>query len=378
MKTAPYDQDDCIGRTVRQSVDEWFETVNGAGSPIQHEAYRRHVIRKIAFILVCVMLAILISGYAFTIGNVHIGFVESYRIIWEHYFGEVTDIDNDYFLFHLRIPRVVIGLIAGAGLAVAGAVMQSVLKNPLADSYTTGVSSGALFGVSIGLILGMSMSTNTVQLFVLSFVFSMIPTGIIVLVSRLKNGSPTTMIMAGIAVMYIFNACTTLIKLSVDPDSLSSIYKWQVGSLTLAGSSCIPLMLSVTVICTLVLQFLSREINVLNSGDDTARAMGVDADTLRIICLVLCAVMSAVIVSFVGLIGFVGLVAPHMVRMFIGPDNRFLILGSAFLGAVILVLADLIGRTIIAPAVIQVGVITAFFGGPLFLWLILRRGSKVW
>ena len=201
---------------------------------------------------------------------------------------------------------------------------------------------------------------------------------VIVLVSKIKNASPTTMIMSGIAVMYIFNAFTTVVTLMADPNSLQQLYRWTVGSLAFASAEDIPIIAAVTIPVTIILMFMTNKLNILASGDESAKSLGVDAEGLRRVCLVLVALLAAVIVSFTGLIGFVGLVAPHIVRTVIGPDNRFLLPASAAFGALLLVAADLIGRVVIAPAVLQVGVITAFLGGPLFLWLILRKNSTIW
>lgn len=290
----------------------------------------------------------------------------------------ITDKMKDYLIVDYRLPRIVVGIITGAALAVAGATMQSILKNPLADPYTTGVSSGAGFGATIAITAGISITAGSYAIVLNAFVFSLIPTAIIIAVSKLKNASPTTMIMAGIAVMYIFNAMSTVFKLWADPDNLAAVYRWQVGTLTGQTWDTVPLMFGVTLAGTLIIMFLSRELNVLSSGDENAKALGVDADKLRIFCLTVVALVSAVVVSFTGLIGFVGLVAPHIVRLFIGPDNRYLIPASALFGAALLIIADLVGRTILAPTILQVGVVTSFLGGPLFLWLIIRRNSGVW
>jgi len=292
--------------------------------------------------------------------------------------GNVQDTLKDHIIVNLRMPRIIIGVIAGAGLAVAGVVMQSILKNPLADPYTTGVSSGALFGATLAMTMGATMVDGEYAIVINAFIFSMVPTVVIVMVSKMRMSSPTVMIMAGIAVMYIFNALTTVIKLHSDPNALASVYQWQVGSLTMADWSVIPLMAITVAIGLVLMQLMSRKLNVLFTGDENAKAMGINVESLRIFCLITVAIVSAVVVSFTGLIGFVGLVAPHVVRIFIGPDNRYLIPASAIFGALLLVAADLIGRVIIAPATLQVGVITAFLGGPLFLWLIMRRRSNLW
>jgi iron complex transport system permease protein len=276
------------------------------------------------------------------------------------------------------MPRVVVGIVAGAGLSVAGAVMQSTLMNPLADSYTTGVSSGASFGATVAMTLGMTAASGSQAIVINAFLFALIPTAMIISVSKMKNASPTTMIMAGIAIMYIFNAFTTVMMLWADESTLAEVYQWQVGTLAGTTWSEVPIMIVAVLAGIVAVQLLSRKLNVLATGDETARALGVDASKMRIILLVIVALMSAAVVSFTGLIGFVGLVTPHIVRIFIGADNRYLIPASAIAGSALLVTADLLGRAILSPVVLQVGVVMAFIGGPMFLWLLMRKNSRVW
>ncbi len=374
--------DPLIGKVVRNSIGAWKEKESKLSESTVYLEYKKSIFLKIIFIVSCVLIAVVSAGLALTIGEYEIGFFESYQILFNHIFGNVPDTVEagmkDYVVYELRLPRILVGLITGAGLAVAGAAMQSILKNPLADPYTTGVSSGAGFGASIAIVMGATIASGQYAIVVNAFMFALVPTAVILFISKIKGSSPITMIMAGIAVMYIFGAMTTIIKLWADPDSLSALYRWQVGTLAGADWAVIPIMAIVTIIGCISVQLLSGKLNILSTGDDNAKSLGIDADKLRMICLIITALISAVIVSFTGLIGFVGLVAPHIVRLFIGPDNRYLIVASAFFGAALLVLADLIGRTIISPTVLQVGVITAFLGGPLFLWLIIRKTNRAW
>lgn len=376
--------DPLIKKIVRESVEMWTrEDPDNSQSAEIAEDYRKYVYRKWVFIALCIIGTVLVVGYALSVGDYHISFLDTYGIVWDHLIGNepMTQEEKleDSIIFTQRMPRIIVGILAGAGLAIAGVVMQSTLMNPLADPYTTGVSSGASFGATLGIVAGFSiLGVSQYGTVVNAFVFSLIPMAVIVVVSRIKNASPTTMIMAGIAVMYIFNAFTTVISLMADPNDLQELYRWTVGSLAFANAEDIPVITAVVIVVGIVLQLMTNKLNILASGDESAKALGVDAEKLRRICLVLVALLSATVVSFTGLIGFVGLVAPHIVRTVIGPDNRFLLPASAAFGALLLVLADLIGRTVISPAVLQVGVITAFLGGPLFLWLILRKNSTIW
>ncbi len=338
--------------------------------------YHRNTLKKVFVIVLCLTLAAIVAGFAITIGDLHVGFFNSYGVIFAHLTGDVTDDNADYIIWEWRLPRALTGLIAGAGLGIAGAVMQCILRNPLADPYTTGISSGASLGASIAIGLGISFVSGVYGTVITAFVFSLIPMAIIMAVSKMKGATPTTMIMAGIAVMYIFNACTMMIKLWVDPDKLEEIYRWSVGTIDGAKWDHVYVMFVVVFVGYIVVQLLSRRLNVLSTGDESSRSIGVNANQLRMLCMFIVSMVTAGVVSFTGLIGFIGLVSPHIVRLVIGSDNRFLIPASGAFGAALLILSDTVGRTLIEGTVIQVGVITAFIGGPMFLYLIIRQKKE--
>ena len=363
---------------VRRSLRKLERGTDEEGLSATMDEYSHYVLRKYVFIAICVMGIAVVAGLATTIGSYPIGFTESYHLIWQHLTGNIADPIKDHVVWDLRLPRILVAVVAGAGLAVAGVAMQSTLKNPLADPYTTGISSGAAFGATVGIVVGSTLVGGEYSIILNAFVFALIPAAMIIVVSGFKNASPTVMILSGLAIMYIFNAMTTVLMLMADPDDLAAVYKWQVGSLASSDWTSLPIMSAVTVAGMAVIAMLSNRLNVLSTGDDSARSLGVDAGRLRLLCLVVVSLMSASIVSFTGIIGFVGLVSPHIVRIFIGSDNRYLIPASAGFGAVLLLVADLIGRTVISPAVLQVGVVTAFLGGPLFLYLIVRQRKDVW
>ena len=378
MIDSSIDDDHTLSPKVRRAVRKWDSPIEAEELKDSFESYHSYVLRKWIFMIACIVICIVTMGYTLTVGSYNIGFFETYSILWEHITGNVTDAMKDMIIVDYRMPRIIGGIIAGASLAVAGAAMQSTLMNPLADPYTTGVSSGASFGATMAMVLGVSIGSGSLTIVLNAFIFSLVPTAIIVMFARMKASSPTVMIMAGIAVMYIFNAMTTVMMLMADPNDLQAVYEWQVGSLGRMTWDGVPAMVGVTVIGVIIVQFLSKKLNVLAAGDDMANSLGVSANNLRTIIMIVVALMAAAIVSFTGLIGFVGLVVPHVVRLFIGADNRYLIPASATFGAALLILADLVGRVVIAPATLQVGVITAFLGGPMFLWLILRKKSKLW
>ena len=369
-----------ISGPVLKSVDEWdqpLDSDNLLKDTVEH--YLRSRIWKYIFIVICVVAIFLVAGYAVTIGPYKIGFLETYETILNHLTDNVTDSTKDYVVWDLRMPHILGGLIAGAGLAVCGAVMQNTMKNPLADPYTTGVSSGASLGATLAMTVfaGSAIASRNGTV-ICAFLFSLLPVFMMVAISQMKGASPTTMIMAGIGIMYIFNAITTLLMMWSDPQELSSIYRWQVGSLDIVLWGDIPIMFVIVLIGLIVSMLISSKLNVLATGDESAIAMGINAERMRIWCLIMVGLVSAVVVSFTGLIGFVGLVAPHITRLFIGSDNRFLIPACALFGSMLMITADAIGRVILDPYVLQVGVVMAFLGGPIFLALLLSSKKKVW
>ena len=367
-----------ISSKVTDAAGLWFSNASGGVASDTFEDYRKYQSRKWVFIAVCMVVTVIVAALAITYGAYDLSIIDVYSIIFDHITGNIQDTDMDYVVVTLRSPRVVVAIIAGVALAIAGVVMQSTLLNPLADPYTTGISSGASFGATMAMTLGLTVASGQYAIVLNAFIFSLIPMFAILGVARLKHASPTTMIMAGIAIMYVFNACTTVMMLWADPNDMDAVYEWQVGSVSKNKWTEIPLMLVVTVIGTVMMQILSRKLNVLATGDDSARSLGMNVDQMRTLNLLVVSLMTAAIVSFTGMIGFVGLVAPHIARLFVGPDNRFLIPASAALGAALLVCADLLGRIVIAPAVLPVGVVMSFIGGPMFLWLMLRKKSRMW
>lgn len=352
------------------------------GDPSTMESdYHRYVVRKLLFIAGCIVVMVLVLGYAATIGSSGISAWDVYRDIWYHFVDpSQVDPNIDWIVFTNRLPRIVTGLVAGMSLGVAGAAMQSMMKNPLADPYTTGISSGASFGATLAIVMGFSVADvgGTAGMVITAFVFALIPAAVIILVSSLRNTSASTMILAGIAVMYLFNACTTIVQLGASEASLSAVFQWSVGDLSGSTWDSFYVILVFTVIGTALLMAVSKKLNILITGDKSATALGLNAHRLRIMLLIVISLMAASVVSFTGIIGFVGLVAPHIVRIFLGSDNRYLIPASAVFGSVLLMVADLISRVIIAPTFLPVGVITAFIGCPLFLYLLIKQRRSLW
>ena len=227
---------------VECAVEKWVHHDDSGNITPVMEDYHRYILRKWIFIAVCIVAAFLAAGYSLKVGAYDIGYVDTYKTIWEHLTGNIRAGNDDYVIWDMKLPRTITAILAGAGLAAAGVVMQSILRNPLADPYTTGISSGASFGATLALGLGITFGSAGYAVITNAFLFALIPMGVIVTVSKMRGATPSTMIMAGIAIMYIFNAITTLLMMWSDPQELSSIYRWQVGSLDIVQWGDIPIM----------------------------------------------------------------------------------------------------------------------------------------
>ena len=357
---------------------------NTTDKTVAKKDYRQFIFRKTLYLVVMLLVMFVCMGVSLTIGPRDLSFSEVYKILWDHICGATYELAstewwNDYIVIEERMPRVVIAVVAGIGLALCGVVMQGIVKNPLADPYTTGISSGAVFGVSVSMVLGLQVgAANTGYGTLLNaFVFGMVPAFIIMLLSRMRNSTPATIILAGIAMSFLFSALSTLLVIISDAETVHNIYKWQIGSLSGVTWDTFPLMAAVVVLGSIISLVLSNRLNVLALGDDSARSLGLDAKKLRIVCLIIISLVAASVCCYLGIIGFVGLVAPNITRMIMGSDNKFLIPASMMCGATILLFADTVSRYITF-ADVPVGVIMSFIGGPLFLILIILNKKGVW
>lgn len=348
------------------------------------QSYRSSVRRKIIFIIVCVVIAVISLSVSLTVGTWDVGFFEAYQIIWDRITGVELEPHSVEWLTSMvvwdyRLPITLFAAFAGAGLAVAGVTMQSVMKNPLADPYTTGISSGACFGVAVAMVMGFSLSgqAGTYGFFLNAFVFALIPMALIIVLSPLSKSSPATLILAGVAISYLFNALNTFLMVTTDAETLSEVYRWQVGSLAGMSWSGFYIMVAITIPGVTAISLISKKLNIMALGDTQAKSLGLDVNSMRILCLLIMSLMVASIVAFAGIIGFIGLISPHIVRMIIGSDNKFVIPAAAAFGAAFLMVADIISRSVTTTSV-PVGVVISFIGAPIFLYLIIKQRRTMW
>nr|WP_203610207.1 iron ABC transporter permease [Streptomyces sp. SID8111] len=290
--------------------------------------------------------------------------------------GGALDRVAESVLWNVRFPRIVLALLVGASLGCAGALMQGVFGNPLAEPGVIGVSSGAAVGAVAAIALGLNfLGTWTVS--VLAFVAGLVTVLLVYVMSRAGGRTEVvTLILTGIAVNAFAGALIGLFLFFADTAAVNQITFWQLGSLSQATWPKVLAVLPCALLGLAVAPLYARRLDLLALGERPARHLGVDVERLRIVLVLVIALLTAAAVSVSGIIGFVGLVVPHLLRMAAGPGHRFLLPGSALLGALVLLAADLTARTVAEPAELPLGVLTALIGSPFFFWLLRRTRRK--
>jgi len=292
------------------------------------------------------------------------------------YLGVVNGdpIIHDYIVMQIRIPRVLFAFLAGSGLALCGMVFQAMFHNPLATPFTLGVASGASLGAALYVYLGLSFSLIGIDggtfsaflgaLLAISFVYS---------ISRLRTGFSTeTLLLTGVAISFFFSSLILLTQYLSNVTDSFRILRWLMGSLNTVGYSDVLQLTPFIGITVAIVLWLSRELNLLLAGDEIALSRGVVVNAIRYILFITTSLCVGAIVALCGPIGFVGMMVPHICRLLIGNDHRWLIPATLLFGGAFLIVCDTIARLIIAPAEIPVGVITTLLGGPFFLWLLIK------
>lgn len=347
-------------------------------------SYDAHI-RKKRLTLSAAILAVLVLGlFSITQGSIKLSLEEILRT----FFGRGEQASKTV-VFGIRLPRVTAAILVGIALGVTGAVMQCVLNNPLASASTLGVSQGAAFGAAVGILFfgggvvaggsaNVAVAVDNPYIVTLcAFIFGSLSTVVILLLSQLKrNLGPGGLVLAGVALSSLFTGGSTLLQYFADETKLSAIVFWTFGNLGGVGWKQLA-VLAVIVLASLVYFILNRwNYNAMRNGPEVAKSLGVDARRLMLVSMGICSLTAAVSVAFAGIISFIGLVAPHIMRKFVGDDYRFLVPCSAAGGALVLLAADTFGRLIIQPVILPVGAITSFLGAPVFLALLLKGDDK--
>ncbi|WP_217167716.1 iron ABC transporter permease [Streptomyces sp. AC512_CC834] len=314
---------------------------------------------------------------AIGVGAVNVPAGEVWDIVVHHVTGAGAaspDPALDQIVWNFRAPRVVLAALAGAGLSVSGAVLQSAVSNPLADPTVLGFSYGATLGAVLAITLGGSVAAAGIGVSTAAFVGAM-AAGALVFALGQRRGrmAPTRLVLAGVAVGYVFLSATSFVQLHASPNELRTVLFWTLGSVAGAQWDQLPTVAVVVIATTVLLTLFGRRLNVLLAGDESATALGLDVNRLRLVLLVLSALLTGTVIAVAGGIGFVGLMIPHLVRLSTGADHRRLLPLTALLGAVYLVLVDLLSRTLDRPNELPLGILTALLGAPFFLWLLRRN-----
>lgn len=338
---------------------------------------------KLLFIIILTVVALLCVLITLGFGVYDISLPDAIRTFFDHLLGNVgtdrTSIRNDHYVWDVRLPRAIGALLIGAGLAVAGAIMQNDFRNPLAEPYTMGISSGAFLGAVLFIVLEISIIpiSGLDSTLINACICSLIPTVIIVTTAKFKKLTPTAMILTGVAIMFLFNSICQVILVSAPSETLADAYNWRVGTLSRIEWDSLPPMIIVDVIIISALWIISPKLDVMYSGDKPAQTMGVNPQRLRIVTLIMVSIMTAVLVGHTGTIGFIGLVGPHVARIFVGSKNKYLIPASAAFGAAFIIIADTIAK-VSGVNGLPVGVISSMVGGPLFIWILIKQRKKTW
>ncbi len=342
------------------------------------EAYHR-LIRKKWFIV----LAMMIIMFFFMLISVNAGSSNMSPLEVFKTLVNLGDERSFIVVWRLRMPRVIGAVVAGAGLSIAGCVMQTGLKNPLAAPSTLGVTAAATFGANLAIIvLGAGTILNTASdavtinnpyiVTLSAFVCSLVAVILILSLSKLRGFSPESIVLAGTALSALFGAGTTIIQYFGDEVRIAAAIFWTFGDLGRISWSEVGILAVITIVCIVYFMLMRWNYNAMANGEETAKGLGVCTGSVRFWGLLCASLLTSVSVAFMGTIGFIGLIGPQIMKRVVGADHRFLIPSSALMGAIILLIADTVARTVISPIVLPVGAITSLLGAPMFFYMLLK------
>ncbi|MGB9622508.1 MAG: FecCD family ABC transporter permease [Candidatus Bathyarchaeia archaeon] len=330
-------------------------------------------------------LLILLIGMNVVVGTYKITPLQVYEALINAVYP-VFELPHDVTLvvLHLRLPETLAAALLGASLASAGAVLQLVLRNNLASTYTLGVSAAAGFGAALVIVLGfggyviknyLPVVTTPYLVIVSAFVFSSIAAVLIYALAYVKGASPNVIILAGVAVMFLFSMGTSMLQyFAGNPDATHAVAMWMLGNLTNVRLEYIPYM-ALSIIPIIYYVLMSKRIDAMGLGDDVAHSLGVNVGRLRLSLTLFAAFQAATVISFVGIVGFVDLVTPNIARLIVGRDTAKLTVTSALMGADLTLVADIISKSLVPPYIIPIGIILSMIGAPYLLLMVILRGS---
>lgn len=316
-------------------------------------------------------------------GAERISFLEMGRILWHALASSRDESDGastaSIILLQIRLPRILLSALVGGSLAAVGVVLQAFLRNPLADPFVLGISSGAALGAGLAVLLGIGSTVwavSTLPLF--AFAGGLLSLALLQWMAKVDGRLPVAvLLLAGVILNAVFSASLMFVTSIMEPSRSFGMLSWLMGTLTAPTSQSLIVLAVYLIAGSVVLARLARPLNLLALGEHTARSLGVEIEQVKQRIFIVSALMTGAVVSVSGMIGFVGMLIPHSVRMVIGADHRLLLPASFFVGAIFLTIADTLSRTILAPAEIPVGIVTALMGGPFFLYLLMSRKGGI-
>jgi iron complex transport system permease protein len=345
------------------------------------EEHRQSYLRQILIVVAGIVAVIIAALISIRLGTEGASYGNILSALWARITFAHTSNPNVQqlraIIWYLRMPRVGLAIFGGAALAVAGTLYQGLLRNPLVSPFTLGTAPAAAFGAALAILVFSQADQSGLPLVFGALVFAIGNTALVLLLASRKRLESTTLILLGIALTQLFGALTAGMEYFANQNVLEQIVQWTWGSVNDAVWSQAITLLVILVVFYPYVQSRSGALNAIAfAGDDAAKTLGVPVARLRLELIGIATVLTAVTISFTGIIGFVGLVGPHAARLIVGANHRFLLPFSAAMGAFILVVADIVGRAVLAPTVVPVGIIDALIGAPIFIYLVLaRRGS---
>ncbi len=347
------------------------------------EGYLRYSRRKTVFLCACLALLT-----AMVIGTIRLG---DTGLTYGQIITYLMHPDDSWYsavVWDLRLRVILAAVVAGAALGLSGAVMQIILRNPMASPFTLGISNAAAFGASFAILffnggtVAVSLSGGTVNIdqplvvTLCAFAFAMLCTLTMILIVKVTDVSPESIVLAGMAMSSVFSALLSFIQLMADSTKLSSIVGWQFGSVSRITWNEEYILIGALVLIAAYYLYKRWDYNAMESGEDVARGLGVNIARTRLVGLTLSAMLTSIVVAFMGVIGFVGLIAPHIVKKFLGTDNRYVLPGSVLIGGLVMLLAYLVGSYAF-PTTIPIGIITSAVGGPMFIAILIGRRRRI-
>ena len=335
--------------------------------------------RKNLLLISAVALVMLMAGYVFTtIGMKNIAPTQTLIAITKAFNGTLdsgADAATNKVIMLLRLPRIILAMLAGIGLAVSGAVMQSLTRNYLVSPFTLGISSAAAFGASMSIVFGVGMFFQSeTGMISCAFAAACLCGCIVYGISRYVGLNPSSIVLVGIALNYLFSAMTATIEFFAKEHKLEAVVQWTFGSVNRATWDSVMITFLIVIIGFIILMLFSLKLNVMaTNSDEMSQSLGINISEVRVICGMIAILLTSTIISFTGVIGFVGLIAPHIARLLIGDNHLYYLPFASVLGGVLLLFSDTIGKFILYPVNIPVGIVISFLGVPLFVHLILMK-----